>query len=121
VLLFVPIVSHTEVLLLYERFQMLGPDEDGFVNRSVFQKPPYSTNPFSRQVIVLSWFILVVSFFPTFCATSFTRLYCGTKIGETLVYGIWRYIVDVSGCCAQSGDEQQIYILTLSQSRKVTY
>jgi len=50
-------VSHIEVLLLYERFQMLGPDEDGFVNRSVFQKPPYSTNPFSRQVNVLSWFI----------------------------------------------------------------
>ena len=59
-LLFVPIVSHTEVLLLYERFQMLGPDEDGFVNRSVFQKPPYSTNPFSRQVNVL--FCLFISY-----------------------------------------------------------
>lgn len=44
-------VSQAEVQLLYERFQKLGPDGDGRLNRSVFQKPPYSTDPFSRQVI----------------------------------------------------------------------
>ena len=103
-LLFVPIVSHTEVLLLYERFQMLGPDEDGFVHRSIFQKPPYSTNPFSRQVNVLSWFIFLffifyfLFFYFYFFYLSFYFLpsgppvsldsICGTQIGETLVYDI---------------------------------
>ena len=47
-------VSQAEVQLLYERFQKLGPDEDGRLNRSVFQKPPYSTDPFSRQVIYIA-------------------------------------------------------------------
>ena len=51
-------VSQAEVQLLYERFQKLGPDGDGRLNRSVFQKPPYSTDPFSRQVIYLLYAVL---------------------------------------------------------------
>ena len=49
-------VSQAEVQLLYERFQKLGPDGDSQLNRSVFQKPPYSTDPFSRQVIYFLYF-----------------------------------------------------------------
>ena len=51
---FLRTVSQAEVQLLCERFQQLGPDKDGRLNRTVFQKPPYSTDPFSRQVIYIA-------------------------------------------------------------------
>lgn len=36
--------------LLRRRFEQLSPDEDDLVSRSVFQRPPYSSDPFCRQV-----------------------------------------------------------------------
>ena len=60
-------VSQAEVQLLYERFQQLGPDKDGRLNRTVFQKPPYSTDPFSRQVIYL--------YIALSCSNSNTHIY----------------------------------------------
>ena len=44
------IVSEREVAYLRRRFQALNPDEAGLIDRSVFQHPPYSTDPFCRQV-----------------------------------------------------------------------
>ena len=44
------VVTSEEIHLLFERFCILGPDENGLLSRRVFQKPPYSTDPFCRQV-----------------------------------------------------------------------
>ena len=35
---------------LRRRFQALKPDEAGLIDRSVFQHPPYSIDPYCRQV-----------------------------------------------------------------------
>ena len=66
-------VSQAEVQLLYERFQQLGPDKDGRLNRTVFQKPPYSTDPFSRQVIYL--------YIALSCSNSYTHI---LFVGESI-------------------------------------
>ena len=36
--------------LLWHRFEALGPDVQGCLNRSVFQRPPYNEDIFCRQV-----------------------------------------------------------------------
>ena len=43
------LVSELDVCLLYERFQQLKPDRNGFINRNVFEADEYC-DPFCRQV-----------------------------------------------------------------------
>ena len=43
-------VSKAELELLRKRFDVLGPDEDGLIDRSVFQTEPYDSDPFCKQV-----------------------------------------------------------------------
>ena len=45
-----PTVSKTEIQLLWQRFLLLGPGEDGALDRAVFQRSPYDEDIFCRQV-----------------------------------------------------------------------
>jgi len=51
ILLLVLIVKTDEVMLLWKRFQQLGPDKDGHVHRSVFANNPIYDSTFCRQVL----------------------------------------------------------------------
>ncbi|CAI8021705.1 hypothetical protein GBAR_LOCUS12840 [Geodia barretti] len=44
-------VSKTEIQLLWQRFLVLGPGEDGALDRAVFQRSPYDEDIFCRQVL----------------------------------------------------------------------
>lgn len=48
-------VKTEEVMLLWKRFQELGPNKDGHVHRSVFADNPVYTSDFCRQVIKSSF------------------------------------------------------------------
>ena len=43
-------VPISEVERLWSRFQQLGPNDEGTVESEVFQRPPFTTDPFLRQV-----------------------------------------------------------------------
>ena len=44
------LVSEEDARILWHRFKLLEPDDEGFISRDAFRKPPYSTNAFSKQV-----------------------------------------------------------------------
>ena len=48
-IIFVNAVSESDIFLLYERFQQLKPDSNGFIDRIIFEVDDYS-DPFCRQV-----------------------------------------------------------------------
>lgn len=52
-------VSKTEMQLLWHRFQALGPDVQGCLDRSVFQRPPYSEDIFCRQVEAFTTYMYI--------------------------------------------------------------
>ena len=42
-------VSELDIFVLYERFQQLNPDSNGFISKNMFDTEEYS-DPFCRQV-----------------------------------------------------------------------
>lgn len=46
------IVSQSDIFVLYERFQQLNPNSDGFIDRNMFDVEKYA-DPFCRQVSMI--------------------------------------------------------------------